>query len=44
MTATDLTPELLEAGRARAEAGGLDIEWVPADAEELPFEDARSTS
>jgi SAM-dependent methyltransferase len=34
--ASDLTPELLEAGRLRA--GGLDIEWVTADAERLPFE------
>jgi SAM-dependent methyltransferase len=34
--AGDLTPELLEAGRRRAE--GLDIEWVTADAERLPFE------
>jgi SAM-dependent methyltransferase len=34
--ASDLTPELLEAGRQRA--GGLNIEWVTADAERLPFE------
>ena len=40
VTASDLTPELLEAGRQRPEAQGLDIEWVPADAEDLPFEDA----
>jgi ubiquinone/menaquinone biosynthesis C-methylase UbiE len=40
VTASDLTPELLDAGRARAEAQGLDLEWVPADAENLPFEDA----
>jgi SAM-dependent methyltransferase len=40
VTASDLTPELLDAGRARPEAQGLDIEWVPADAENLPFEDA----
>jgi ubiquinone/menaquinone biosynthesis C-methylase UbiE len=38
VVASDLTPELLEAGRHRAE--GLDIEWVTADAEHLPFEDA----
>jgi SAM-dependent methyltransferase len=38
VTATDLTPELLEAGRARA-AAGLDLEWQPADAEHLPFDD-----
>jgi ubiquinone/menaquinone biosynthesis C-methylase UbiE len=39
VTASDLTPELLEAGRARAEAQGLELEWVVADAENLPFED-----
>ena len=39
VTASDLTPELLEAGRIRAEAAGLDLAWVPADAEDLPFED-----
>ena len=39
VVASDLTPELLEAGRARAEAEGLELEWVPADAEHLPFED-----
>lgn len=39
VTATDLTPELLEAGRSRAAARGVDLEWVPADAEDLPFAD-----
>jgi SAM-dependent methyltransferase len=39
VTASDLTPELLEAGRRRAEAEGLDMEWVEADAEQLPFDD-----
>jgi len=39
VTASDLTPELLEAGRARAEAEGLTLEWVEADAENLPFDD-----
>jgi SAM-dependent methyltransferase len=39
VTASDLTPELLEAGRRRAEAEGLELEWVEADAEKLPFED-----
>ena len=38
VVASDLTPELLEAGRRRAETEGLDIEWVTADAEQLPFE------
>lgn len=39
VTASDLTPELLEAGRARAEAAGLELEWAEADAENLPFDD-----
>ena len=39
VTASDLTPELLDAGRARAESEGLALEWVAADAEHLPFED-----
>ena len=39
VTASDLTPELLEAGRRRAEAEGLELEWAEADAERLPFAD-----
>jgi SAM-dependent methyltransferase len=39
VTASDLTPELLDAGRARAEAEGLELDWVAADAENLPFEE-----
>ena len=39
VTASDLTPELLEAGRSRAEAAGVELDWVEADAENLPFED-----
>jgi SAM-dependent methyltransferase len=39
VTASDLTPELLEAGRRRAEAAGVELEWVEADAENLPFDD-----
>ena len=40
VVASDLTPELLEAGRRRAEALGVELDWVEADAEALPFEDA----
>lgn len=40
VTASDLTPALLEAGARRPEAAGLDISWVEADAEHLPFPDA----
>jgi SAM-dependent methyltransferase len=39
VTASDLTPELLEAGHRRADSAGVDIAWVEADAEHLPFED-----
>ena len=39
VTASDLTPELLEAGSKRPEAQGLDMEWVAADAEHLQFDD-----
>jgi SAM-dependent methyltransferase len=39
VVASDLTPELFEAGRARAAAEGVELEWVEADAENLPFED-----
>jgi len=35
----DLVPELLEAGRAKAAAASVEIEWVEGDAEALPFED-----
>ena len=38
VVASDLTPELLAEGRARAESKGLQLEWVEADAEHLPFE------
>jgi SAM-dependent methyltransferase len=39
VTASDLTPELFDAGRERAEREGVELEWVQADAESLPFED-----
>src|SRR3954463_16292129 len=35
----DLPPGLLEAGRRRAEAAGVALEWAQADAEALPFAD-----
>lgn len=40
VTASDLTPELFEAGRYDAAAEGATVEWVEADAEHLPFADA----
>src|SRR5688500_1027157 len=39
VTASDLTPELLEEGRRRAEAAGVELDWVQGDAEQLPFGD-----
>jgi SAM-dependent methyltransferase len=39
VTATDLTPRMVELGRARTEREALEIEWLEADAEQLPFED-----
>jgi SAM-dependent methyltransferase len=39
VTASDLTPELLEAGGKRAQEAGVELDWVAADAENLPFED-----
>ncbi|OAN39634.1 class I SAM-dependent methyltransferase [Mycolicibacterium iranicum] len=39
VTASDLTPELFGAGRRIAAAHGVELEWVEADAEALPFAD-----
>lgn len=40
VTSTDYVPALLEKGRMRAEAEGLQVEFREADAEDLPFPDA----
>jgi ubiquinone/menaquinone biosynthesis C-methylase UbiE len=37
--ACDLTPENFVAGRREARARGVELEWVEADAEALPFAD-----
>lgn len=39
VTASDLTPQMIELGRARSSAAGMNIEWTEADAEQLPFSD-----
>ncbi len=39
VVASDLTPENFEAGRREARARGVELEWVEADAESLPFQD-----
>ena len=40
VTATDLTPELLEVGRAATGTDGLALTWEVADAEALPYADS----
>ena len=40
VVASDLTPENFDAGRREAAAQGVELEWVEADAEALPFADA----
>ncbi|HEY7562865.1 MAG TPA: methyltransferase domain-containing protein [Gaiellaceae bacterium] len=37
--ASDLTPENFEAGRREARERGVELDWVEADAEDLPFRD-----
>jgi predicted PurR-regulated permease PerM/SAM-dependent methyltransferase len=39
VVASDLTPELLTAGRREADADGLVLDWIEADAAMLPFAD-----
>ena len=41
VTASDFTPKMIELGRARTAADGLDVDWQEADAEQLPFPDDR---
>jgi ubiquinone/menaquinone biosynthesis C-methylase UbiE len=40
VVASDLTPELFEAGRREAANRGVSLDWKEADAEALPFADA----
>jgi ubiquinone/menaquinone biosynthesis C-methylase UbiE len=40
VVASDLTPENFDAGRREAAARGVELEWIEADAEALPFADA----
>ena len=40
VTALDLTPQQVEAGKARTAGEDLPVEWVVGDAEALPFQDA----
>jgi SAM-dependent methyltransferase len=41
VVASDISPGMVERGKARSEAEGYDVEWHEADVEELPFEDGR---
>jgi 2-polyprenyl-6-hydroxyphenyl methylase/3-demethylubiquinone-9 3-methyltransferase len=41
VVASDLTPHLIARGKDRTAAEGVEIEWVEADAEDLPFDDER---
>lgn len=41
VVASDLSPGMVERGRQRSREEGFEIEWVEADAEDLPFDDAR---
>ena len=40
VTASDLTPELFDAGRREAAARGVSLTWEEADAEALPYADS----
>jgi ubiquinone/menaquinone biosynthesis C-methylase UbiE len=40
VVASDLSPVMVERGRERSRAEGFEIDWVEADAEDLPFDDA----
>jgi SAM-dependent methyltransferase len=41
VVASDLSPGMVERGRGRSRSERREIDWVEADVEELPFEDAR---
>jgi ubiquinone/menaquinone biosynthesis C-methylase UbiE len=41
VVASDISPDQIELGRGRTAAECLDVEWVEANAEDLPFEDDR---
>ena len=40
VTGLDIVPALLDQGRALAAEAGMEVEFVEAEAEDLPFEDA----
>src|SRR3954451_14051262 len=40
VTGADVAPEHFDAARRRAAEAGVEVEWVQADAADMPFEDA----
>lgn len=42
VTGVDLTPQMLEVARTRAEHAGVNVEWIAGDAEDLPLSDAEA--
>jgi ubiquinone/menaquinone biosynthesis C-methylase UbiE len=38
-TGLDITPELINAGKANAKEAGVEIDWIEGDAMDLPFDD-----
>jgi ubiquinone/menaquinone biosynthesis C-methylase UbiE len=38
-TGLDITPELIDAGKANAKEAGVEIDWIEGDAMDLPFDD-----
>ena len=40
VVASDFSPTMIEVGRTRTQAEGLDVAWQEADAADLPFEEA----
>jgi SAM-dependent methyltransferase len=39
VTGIDITPSLLEAGKAAAKEAGVEVDWIEGDAQKLPFDD-----
>lgn len=41
VVASDLSPGMVDRGRRRSADEGYDVDWIEADAEDLPFDDGR---
>jgi ubiquinone/menaquinone biosynthesis C-methylase UbiE len=41
VTGLDFQPDLLANARQRAQDEGIDVEWIEADAQQMPFDDQR---